>query len=735
MSRRAPTSRFTLSVERTLASMERQVRDFYHEESRAQYAARLRFSALIGMIFVSFFFGLDLITWLMIHEDFPIIALGLVRVLSIVVFWAMGRALAARPYAPRTLLVLDLAIFASVGVFEGALCLWVDGIGSNYYAGIMLLMMVRGMLVPTSMRRTIGVMLAAWGMWVGILFVAALVHQGTADQFANRHELGMFLSNNFFTLTGFGVAVVSAAVMYSLRRSAAQARQIGRYRLIRCLGRGGMGEVYLAEIGVLRRPCAVKIIGRSMPVSEVARKRFQHEALETSRLAHPNTIGIFDFGETDDGVLYYAMEYLDGLDLGELLRIEGRVPPARAVHFAMQACASLGDAHQKRIVHRDIKPENLLVTGPSAEPDFLKVLDFGLAKALGTDGGATVDMTGAHAVIGTPLYMSPEACEGGRIDARSDVYSLGAVLYHLLTGSVVHAGTTATSIMVAHMTMPAEPPSSRAPGAAIPHDLEEIVMKAIARAPEQRFPSMEALRAALSGCSVASAWTREHAEAWWVERDTKVRAVHARRAEQTSGALTFFDRAVGSAAEEPPPGAVSLDPVIPEHTPYSDTMAAPLAGQARVDDAISTALSDLYQAGWLLDVAALRARRPQHILFVCDDNAAVSQMAEAIGRSLAPPGVVVSSAGLAPAPVSEPAIAALREAGVAVDAPVAKPLAALDLSTVDTVVLLTPNRPSDPLPPHAQRLSWPMPPIRGGGPDVHRAVRDELTHRLRVLFA
>ena len=737
---RAPISKFVLYVERTLVSMERQVRGFYHEESRAQYAARLRFSALIGMIFVPFFVGLDLITWLTIDPDFPVLALALVRLLSIVVFWTLGRALAVRAYSPRTLLILDLVIFTSVGVFEGVLCLWVDGIGSNYYAGIMLLMMVRGMLVPTSMRRTIGVMLTAWGIWVGILVVAAFVHQRTADQFADRHALGMFLSNNFFTLTGFGVSVVSAAVMYSLRRSAAQARQIGRYKLIRSLGRGGMGEVYLAEIGALRRPCAVKVIGRSTPVSSIARQRFQREALETSRLTHPNTIGIFDFGETENGVLYYAMEYLDGLDLGEILRLEGRLPAARAIHFMQHACASLNDAHHKRIVHRDIKPENFFVTGLSSEPDFLKVLDFGLAKALGGDDSNRSDLTADHSVIGTPLYMSPEACQGGHVDARSDIYSVGAVLYHLLTGTPVHAAEAPMAIMVAHLTMPVEPPSSRAPDAKVPHDLEGVVMKALARSPAHRFQSMDAVRVALGACEAAGAWTREQAEAWWTERDSRVKAVHSRRAEQASGALTFFDR--GDVAEPDPSGAAEasadsvFEPRRTEHTPYSDTMVGPsVLPSSAGDDPISTALSEIYSAGWLLDVAALRAHRPQHIVFVCGDNAASSQMAEAIARTLAPPGVVVSSAGLRPAEVSEPAMEVLREAGIDIGQPRAKALEDLDLRAVDAVVLLTPLAPAGSLPTRARRYHWPMPTITSGGPNVLRAVRDELTHRMRVLFA
>ena len=733
--------RFTLTVERTIASMEREVRGFYTDETRAHYAARLRFSALIGMIFVPSFFGLDLITWGLLDPDFPLLALGVVRVSSIVLFWLFGRALGKRAYGPSTLLLLDLFIFASVGVFEGGLCLTIGGIGSNYYAGIMLLMMVRAMLVPTSMRRTVGVLLTSWGAWIAIIGVAAVFHEPTRAQFRDRQQLGMFLSNNFFTLTGFGVSVVSAAVMYSLRRSAAQARQIGRYRLIRSLGRGGMGEVYLAEIGALRRPCAVKIIGRSAQVSSVTRQRFQREALETSRLTHPNTIGIFDFGETENGILYYAMEYLDGLDLGEILRLERRLPVARAIHLMAQACASLQDAHSKRIVHRDIKPENFFVTGLSSEPDFLKVLDFGLAKALGGGDAATSDLTADHAVIGTPLYMSPEACNGGTVDTRSDIYSVGAVLYHLLTGTTVHVAETPMGIMVAHLTLPVEPPSVRAAGASIPRDIEGVVMRALARSPEHRFQTMEELRQALSACVVATPWTRADAEGWWSDRASRVRTVHEHRARQTTGQLSFFDRGIVESADGGAPSSAVPDAAqtsMPrEATPYSDTMAAPIASvqTSGSDREISAALSELYSAGWLLDVAALRARRPHHILFVCKDNAVASLMAETIARSVAPPGVRISSAGLHPAPANPSTLAVLRESGLSAPTNGPQGLAQVDLGSVDAVIVLTPKPPSVRISSTAARYHWPLPAVPFDSRTHQRALRDELLHRMKVLFA
>ena len=243
--------------------------------------------------------------------------------------------------------------------------------------------------------------------------------------------------------------VRSAAV--KVRRQVFEARSLGRYRLTRRLGAGGMGEVWLAHHAALKRDVAVKILrpgAEGHTPGSIA--RFEREVRATAELVHPNTVRVFDYGVTDDGLQYYAMELLSGVDMATLVEREGALPPARALLLIGQASRALAEAHDHGIVHRDIKPENLFVTSLGGEPDFVKVLDFGIAKVSAGD----TTMTSAGSVLGTPAFISPEVATGLPADARSDVYALGAVLYFLLSGCRPFEAASIGAMLVAHISEP-----------------------------------------------------------------------------------------------------------------------------------------------------------------------------------------------------------------------------------------------------------------------------------------
>ncbi len=325
-------------------------------------------------------------------------------------------------------------------------------------------------------------------------------------------------------LTGFvlmmlvsGVAsVVGVHTIGTLQRAAFEARQLGQYRLKRRIGAGGMGEVYLAEHQMLKRPCAIKLIRHSQAVDPRVLARFHREVRSTARLSHWNTIEVFDYGSTADGTFYYVMEFLPGMSLGEIVEHYGRMPAARTIHFLRQACDALAEAHAIGLVHRDIKPGNIFAAKRGGVFDVAKLLDFGLVKPLLDDHA--VDLSGEGTISGSPLYMAPEQATGEtEPDARSDIYALGAVGYYLLTGRPPFLGDKPLKVMIAHVRDPVPPPSSLC--ADVPDDLEQVILKCMAKDPTERWPDAASLHAALSACNDANRWTRAEAQRWWLHED------------------------------------------------------------------------------------------------------------------------------------------------------------------------------------------------------------------------
>jgi serine/threonine-protein kinase len=232
-------------------------------------------------------------------------------------------------------------------------------------------------------------------------------------------------------------------------------------------------------------------------------------------LSHPSTIEIFDYGHTEDGTFYYVMEYLPGLTVSDLVRKSGPLPPGRAVFLMRQVCGALAEAHRLGLVHRDLKPANILVAILGGKCDVAKVLDFGLVK-LTADPNAP-QLTADYTVSGTPQYMSPEQATAVKeVDGRTDLYSLGAILYFMLTGRPPFEGTSPTELMIAHARDPVVPPSEHR--ADLPSDLEAVIMRCLAKKPDERYPDARALGAALAGCACASDWNDDKADQWWVDQ-------------------------------------------------------------------------------------------------------------------------------------------------------------------------------------------------------------------------
>jgi serine/threonine-protein kinase len=293
------------------------------------------------------------------------------------------------------------------------------------------------------------------------------------------------------------------------RRSAGQS-SVGPYTLGRKLGEGGMGVVYEARHPLLQRRAAIKML-RAERTGEAALARFEREVQATARLSHPNIVPVYDCGRSSDGSFYYAMEYLDGVDLERLVAEHGPQPAARVAHVLLQAAEALAEAHAAGIVHRDIKPSNLVLCDHPRRPDLLKVVDFGLVKDM--ERGET-DAADANVLAGTPLYLAPEAVTAPEsVDGRADLYALGAVGYFLLTGTPPFTGKNIIDVVAQHLHAAVVPPSRHAP---VPADLERVVLSCLAKSRADRPTSAAALVDALRRC--ADGWSAGAARRWWSGR-------------------------------------------------------------------------------------------------------------------------------------------------------------------------------------------------------------------------
>jgi serine/threonine protein kinase len=283
----------------------------------------------------------------------------------------------------------------------------------------------------------------------------------------------------------------------------------GRYFVQRKIGEGGMGVVFAVKHAVIERPLAIKVLKREALRDSATIQRFIQEAKAASRIGHPNIVDVTDFGKTPDGMTYSVMEYVDGTTLSKVIKGAAPLPPERAVRIASQIARALAAAHGKGIVHRDLKPENVFLTEREGRPDFVKIVDFGIAKVQPVDGNPDPNapkLTRAGSVFGTPEYMAPEQASGrGDTDHRVDVYALGVILYEMLVGKVPLKGESMIRTIAMQMLEPVTPPSKVNPDLGLPPPLEAIVMKALAKKREERYQTMTELLAALDDLAPALA--------------------------------------------------------------------------------------------------------------------------------------------------------------------------------------------------------------------------------------
>ncbi|MCG6926927.1 MAG: serine/threonine protein kinase [Acidobacteria bacterium] len=377
-----------------------------------------------------------------------------------------------------------------------------------------LLFALRAALIPSPPSRTL-----ALNLLLGLPYVLVPWFFGPASdgapplRTADYPVVGTVTYAIWWAIISVGTTVISH-VVFGLRAEVRRARQLGQYTLEGKLGEGGMGVVYRARHGMMRRPTAVKLL-KPEHTAETDLKRFEREVQLTARLTHPHTITIYDYGRTPQGVFYYAMELLDGAALDRVVSLCGPLSEARVVSLLYSVAGALAEAHDVGLIHRDIKPANVILCRQGGMDDFPKVVDFGLVKDLEHAGGA--GLTRADVVAGTPLYLAPEAVSAPEtVGPPADLYSLGAVGYFALTGTNVFGGRTLVEVCSHHLHTPPEPPSIRL-GRPVDPELESLILDCLAKDPLQRPAGAHALRRRLERCVAFGEWTHEDAHVWWKE--------------------------------------------------------------------------------------------------------------------------------------------------------------------------------------------------------------------------
>jgi hypothetical protein len=401
---------------------------------------------------------------------------------------------------------------------------------------LMYVLLAYAVYVPSTARHTLVVAALMTVPLLGSIFVAfrawdPALYDPPAATWPKGQVGDMAYPATLVSAALWAIVVTMAAVfsqtVHGLRKAVSDIRRLGQYTLEKKLGEGGMGVVYRASHAMLRRPTAIKLL-----LPDRAGKddlvRFEREVRRTAMLTHPNTVTVFDYGRTTDGVFYYAMELLEGASLDEIVEVDGPQPEERVIHLLEQAAASLAEAHDAGLIHRDVKPGNIMVVDRGGIADLVKVVDFGLVKDLGLRArdGATSEpaLTMANTITGTPLYIAPETVVAPEtVDRRADLYALGAVGYWLLTGTHVFGGSSIVEVFAHHLHSVPESPSARL-DAPVSADLENVLLACLAKRPEDRPASAHVLRERLRACAGAGRWTNARAAEWWAAHRHQLRS-------------------------------------------------------------------------------------------------------------------------------------------------------------------------------------------------------------------
>lgn len=516
--------------------------DVVDDELRQKRLSKFgRMLAVVGLVYVAAHFAFSI--WLRQPLfDLEVLA-PTVATVGFVVLWLALRG-APRPVGFVRAIELSTLSIGTAGFSAMAVVLPLIAQPEAIVRGALTyVLLAYAAYVPSSARRTL---LIATLMTVPLMTCVYLaythydpaLHDPPAANWPKGPVGAMAFSVTIYSFVWWALAVAIAVafsrMIYGLRKEVRDVKRLGQYTLEEKLGEGGMGIVYRASHAMLRRPTAVKLLLPDRAGKE-SLARFEREVRRTAMLTHPNTVTVFDYGRTAEGVFYYAMELLEGATLHDVVELDGAQPEERVIHLLEQAAASLGEAHDAGLIHRDIKPGNILVVDRGGIPDLVKVVDFGLVKDVGpTSGDAaprTVEapLTMANTITGTPLYLAPETLtEPDAIDARADLYALGAVGYWLLTGSHVFSGRSVVEVCGHHLHSAPESPSKRL-GSPVSADLEALLMSCLAKKPADRPASAHVLRARLRACDTADRWTTERAAAWW--KDHRAAVTDGRKAQ------------------------------------------------------------------------------------------------------------------------------------------------------------------------------------------------------------
>jgi hypothetical protein len=360
-----------------------------------------------------------------------------------------------------------------------------------------------------------GVSVAGAWTWLPELGIGITTEIDIAEAYGALYTL----QRRFWLIIGLLVVGAGIMLLYSfliarMSNRVEEARQLGRYRIGRKLGSGGMGSVYLASHALLRRPTAIKIL-KAESAGREGLARFEREVQVSSSLSHPNTIEIYDFGYTPDGTFYYAMEYVNGITLGSCGEQDGPQPEARVLHIMKQICSSIAETHALGLMHRDLKPGNIMLCERGGMCDFVKVLDFGLVRE--EEQSRDVALTEIASLSGTPLYMPPESVRTPeKVDVRCDIYQLGAITYYLVTGKHVFQGDTAHELLAKHVAVAPDPPS-KVLGRPVSPDLESVILRCLEKNPRDRPAHAGELLALFEACHVEGVWGQREARDWWLQ--------------------------------------------------------------------------------------------------------------------------------------------------------------------------------------------------------------------------
>ena len=429
----------------------------------------------------------------------------LVHAAAIVIAFVTWRSLRGRQLSYAQLRFVD-ALICELVIALCLLVFWFSyPFGVRQQPAILgLLLVTRAVVVPSPALRTFVLSVPAAVGVLAIQLVEGVSYTYDGQLFPQEGFASHVAWIQAILWLSIAIATVTSHVTFGLRRKALEAGRVDRYTLVDRIGTGSMGEVWLARHALMRRPAALKVI-RPEIAGEGSFARFEKEVDLTTRLTHPNTVSIFDYGHTPEGLFYYAMEYLDGADLERIVAETGPLEPARVVHVLTQVLASLAEAHAEGLVHRDVKPANIMLCRLGGEADVVKVMDFGLAHE-------AADTAEGEGIGGTPATMAPEVIRGSDVGAPADVYAIGIVGCFLLTGKQAFVGSTPGDFLRSHLHDEPARPSEQ--GAEVPAALEDLLLACLAKDPNDR-PTAAVLRQKLLALAEAGRWGSEQARSWW----------------------------------------------------------------------------------------------------------------------------------------------------------------------------------------------------------------------------